>query len=53
VVVVQTQDDRLIGLDAATGDRRWTTTTPAVLTLRGTSAPIVTNRLAGGRPVDR
>ncbi|WP_409271565.1 outer membrane protein assembly factor BamB [Pseudomonas sp. KCJK9111] len=47
VVVVQTQDDRLIGLDAATGDRRWIyESTPAVLTLRGTGAPIVTNRLA-------
>jgi outer membrane protein assembly factor BamB len=47
VVVVQTQDDRLIGLDAATGDRRWIyENTPAVLTLRGTGAPIATNRLA-------
>lgn len=47
VVVVQTQDDRLIGLDAATGTQRWLyDSTPAVLTLRGTSAPIVTNRLA-------
>jgi len=47
VVVVQTQDDRLIGLDAATGERRWIyESSPAVLTLRGTGAPIVTNRLA-------
>lgn len=47
VVVVQTQDDRVIGLDAATGDRLWIyESTPAVLTLRGTGAPIVTNRLA-------
>ena len=47
VVVVQTQDDRVIGLDAATGDRRWIyESTPAVLTLRGTGAPVVTNRLA-------
>ncbi|MGE7992898.1 outer membrane protein assembly factor BamB [Pseudomonas sp. NPDC089554] len=47
IVVVQTQDDRLIGLDATTGDRRWIyESTPAVLTLRGTGAPIVTNRLA-------
>ena len=47
VVVVQTQDDRLIGLDAATGDRRWIyESSPAVLTLRGTGAPVVTNRLA-------
>ncbi|MGH8382743.1 outer membrane protein assembly factor BamB [Pseudomonas sp.] len=47
VVVVQTQDDRVIGLDASTGDRRWIyESTPAVLTLRGTGAPIVTNHLA-------
>lgn len=47
VVVVQTQDDRLIGLDAADGQQRWRyDSTPAVLTLRGTSAPLVTNRLA-------
>ncbi|WP_122665295.1 outer membrane protein assembly factor BamB [Pseudomonas viridiflava] len=47
VVVVQTQDDRIVGLDAATGNQRWIyESTPAVLTLRGTGAPIVTNRLA-------
>jgi outer membrane protein assembly factor BamB len=47
VVVVQTQDDRVIGLDAATGSQRWIyESTPAVLTLRGTGAPLVTNRLA-------
>lgn len=47
IVVVQTQDDRVIGLDAYTGEQRWIyESTPAVLTLRGTSAPIVTNRLA-------
>ncbi|WNW13668.1 outer membrane protein assembly factor BamB [Pseudomonas sp. DTU_2021_1001937_2_SI_NGA_ILE_001] len=47
VVVVQTQDDRVIGLDAYTGSQRWIyESTPAVLTLRGTGAPIVTNRLA-------
>ncbi len=47
VVVVQTQDDRVIGFDAATGNQRWIyESTPAVLTLRGTGAPIVTNRLA-------
>ncbi len=47
VVVVQTQDDRLVGLDAATGTQRWIyDSTPAVLTLRGTSAPLVTNHLA-------
>ncbi|AYC31960.1 outer membrane protein assembly factor BamB [Pseudomonas cavernae] len=47
VVVVQTQDDRIIALDAATGSQRWVfDNTPAVLTLRGTSAPLVTSRLA-------
>lgn len=47
VVIVQTQDDRLIALDADTGNQRWIyESTPAVLTLRGTGAPIVTNRLA-------
>ncbi|MFJ2365859.1 outer membrane protein assembly factor BamB [Pseudomonas sp. NPDC087697] len=47
VVVVQTQGDHLIGLDAATGNQRWLyDSTPAVLTLRGTSAPVVTNHLA-------
>jgi len=47
IVVVQTQDDRLIGLDASTGNQRWVyDSTPGVLTLRGTGAPLVTNRLA-------
>ncbi|UVJ45027.1 outer membrane protein assembly factor BamB [Pseudomonas sp. LS1212] len=47
VVVVQTQDDRIIALDAASGNQRWIhESTPAVLTLRGTGAPVVTNRLA-------
>ena len=46
VVVVQTQDDRLIAFDASTGSQRWIVeNTPAVLTLRGTGAPLVTNRL--------
>ncbi|MNC23086.1 Outer membrane protein assembly factor BamB precursor [compost metagenome] len=44
---MQTQDDRLVGLDAASGNQRWSyESTPAVLTLRGTGAPVVTNRLA-------
>ncbi len=47
IVVVQTQDDRLIGLDADTGNQRWAyDSTPGVLTLRGTGAPLVTNHLA-------
>ncbi|MCO6058352.1 outer membrane protein assembly factor BamB [Pseudomonas sp. MOB-449] len=47
VVVVQTQNDTLFGFDAATGSQRWIyENTPAVLTLRGTGAPIVTNNLA-------
>ncbi|MDU9409499.1 outer membrane protein assembly factor BamB [Pseudomonas sp. zfem001] len=46
IVVVQTQDDRLIAFDASTGSQRWIVeNTPAVLTLRGTGAPLVTNRL--------
>ncbi len=47
VVVVQTQDDRVIGLDADTGQQLWISeNTPAVLTLRGTGSPVVTNNLA-------
>lgn len=47
VVVVQTQDDRLVALDASSGERLWSyESTPAVLTLRGTGAPVVTNQLA-------
>lgn len=47
VVVVQTQDDRVFGLDAATGNQLWVSeNSPAVLTLRGTSTPLVTSRLA-------
>jgi outer membrane protein assembly factor BamB len=47
IVLVQTQDDRLIALDADSGSQRWIfESTPAVLTLRGTSSPVLTNRLA-------
>jgi outer membrane protein assembly factor BamB len=47
VVVVQTQDDRLIAFDAVSGNQRWIyQNPPAVLTLRGTSAPVLTSRLA-------
>jgi outer membrane protein assembly factor BamB len=47
VVLVQTQDDRLIALDMDTGSQRWIfENTPAVLTLRGTGSPVLTNRLA-------
>ncbi len=47
VVVVQTQDDRLIALEASSGQQRWIyENTPAVLTLRGTGAPIVTDYVA-------
>ena len=47
IVLVQTQDDRLIALDANTGSQRWLfDNTPAVLTLRGTGSPVLTNRLA-------
>ncbi|MDH4869521.1 outer membrane protein assembly factor BamB [Pseudomonas sp. BN515] len=47
VVVVQTQNDTLFGFDAATGNQLWIyENTPAVLTLRGTGAPVVTNNLA-------
>lgn len=46
VVVVQTQDDRLIALDAYTGAQHWVyESTPALLTLRGTSAPLITDQL--------
>lgn len=47
VVVVQTQDDRLIALEAASGQQRWIfDSTPAVLTLRGSATPIVTDYVA-------
>lgn len=45
LVVVQTQDDRLIGLSAVDGRRLWEFSgNPSLLTLRGSSAPL----LAGG-----
>jgi len=47
IVLVQTQDDRLIALDMDTGAQRWSyESAPAVLTLRGTGAPLLTNQLA-------
>jgi outer membrane protein assembly factor BamB len=47
VVVVQTQDDRLIAFEASSGNQRWNyQNPPAVLTLRGTSAPVLSSRLA-------
>ena len=47
VVVVQTQDDKLIGLDAASGDQRWIyESTVPVLTLRGTGAPLIAGNMA-------
>jgi len=57
IVAVQTQDDKLYALDAETGDRRWLyEESMPVLTLRGTGAPIVTNRyvvagLASGKVI--
>lgn len=47
VVVVQTQDDRIIALDIDNGQQRWSYEgSPAVLTLRGTGTPLLTNQLA-------
>lgn len=47
IVLVQTQDDNLIALELDNGDRRWIfENSPAVLTLRGTSTPLLTNQLA-------
>jgi len=46
-VIVQTQDDRIFALNPADGSQLWRfDNTPATLTLRGTSAPLVTSRLA-------
>ena len=47
IVLVQTQDARLIALEIDTGAQRWSYEgSPAVLTLRGTGAPVLTNQLA-------
>ncbi|KIL04586.1 dehydrogenase [Stutzerimonas stutzeri] len=47
IVLVQTQDDRLIALEMDNGAQRWSyESAPAVLTLRGTGAPLLTNQLA-------
>lgn len=47
IVLVQTQDDTLVALEADSGERRWSyESSPAVLTLRGTGAPLLTNQLA-------
>ncbi len=47
IVLVQTQDDRLIALEIDTGAQRWSyESSPAVLTLRGPGAPLLTNQLA-------
>jgi len=46
-VIVQAQDDRITALNPADGSQLWRfDNTPAPLTLRGTSAPLVTGRLA-------
>lgn len=42
LVVVQTQDDRLLALDADSGEQLWEYAgSPALLTLRGSSAPVL------------
>lgn len=46
-VVVRTIDDKLVGLDTDTGERRWIyESNPPVLTLRGTSSPLLVKGLA-------
>lgn len=46
VVVVHTVDGKIHGLDLATGDKRWQYDNPqAVLTLRGSATPLVTETL--------
>ncbi len=47
LVLVQTIDDRLIALESGSGRLRWSyENPPALLTLRGTGAPLLTNQLA-------
>lgn len=47
VVVAQTYDGKLIGFEQATGNKLWTYTSDVpVLTLRGTSTPIINNDVA-------
>lgn len=46
VVVVQTQNDTLYAFEAYSGNQRWVfDNTPAVLTLRGSGSPVLTNNL--------
>ncbi len=46
IVVVQTQNDTLFAFEAYSGNRRWVfDNTPAVLTLRGSGSPVLTNNL--------
>lgn len=47
VVVVQTQNDTIYAFEAYSGHQRWMfANTPAVLTLRGSGSPVLTNSLA-------
>jgi outer membrane protein assembly factor BamB len=46
LVVLQTQNDTLYAFDAYSGSQRWMfDNTPAVLTLRGSGSPVLTNNL--------
>lgn len=47
IVMVQTQNDTLYAFEAYSGNQRWVfDNTPAVLTLRGSGSPVLTNNLA-------
>lgn len=47
IVLAQTQDDRVIALEMDSGYKRWSyESPPALLTLRGTSTPVLTNDVA-------